>query len=641
MQHGSRSHSSRLVPSFSAPLLFVTTLVVFLLTVWLATTNQSQQNLFHLYHRQQKQEQRQKAGKRSCVPHSIVKLEQKNDSMNKRQQEDEIGKIHWQPSYLHLYLQLLKKINGGEYKGDENLKRNLCTAGEETHYENIKNEANSFTTILCILLLLEVKRRAVEISCKSNPKKPQARSCLDGFTAEKASMIKSSLLNVGYRRFARSCVNTAVGNYSECQLKNNVYEHCYPRQVVNVRETESETKLHTTVAAAAPADDMGKVDQNHHQQNRIHASLASYYGKDIEVKRIALLMMVKRRHRTDIGKKGIHFPGKWDPTINATPLQPELCGNSKRRNIKISLKPKGKVVAESRAIEFLVKQVAEQISNPGSTLINAVVASGVTGSKNKMGLLTTKILVSSPSLSSASYVFPACAMTSPQLSKRFITTARFITNKPTLTSYSPPRGKEKDFKVHILVKSPLVFFIVVARESAAIVTSVQVIVLFVVTRIIRKEVDSSIHHHHRHHFSVLFPSACSYYNSQTTSGLSSFPFLSPSSLPVLTPRILPTTSNPTATTTGATTTTAATTMNTSTTSFQPLFCLRNKAEEEGCLPRLEEEKRLLQKATPPPSSPLEYFTVTVPTTNINAGKFASTVFGQNLSSFHSAQTVAR
>lgn len=669
MQHGSRSHSSRLVPSCSGPLLFVTGLVVFLLTTWLATTNQSQQNLLHFEHElhpddhQNKQEHEQ----------------HRHQQRQKRQRkvltaaEHKPEKNHWQTYYHQFYLQLLRKISekfsivvdNGSRSVDEkrgNSPHTITTTGEEIHFDNIKNDTHSVTNILCILFLLEVNRRAVEISCKSNLKKPQATSCLDGFSSmntvtttataagssRTAAIIKSS--SNPTPSSATSIFNhfhhhpcSILGKYS--LLKNNAYEHCVPRQVVSVGKKENETMLgggRSSVAQVAPSvDDIIKVDQDH-DQNHVHASSVSCgVEKDIEEKRITTLMIStlnKRRQAKGsmkINEDRISYHSrKWDcqrkvgpqwvDDCNITAWKPKLCGSfqQKRRNIYVLEKMKGKV-GENFANEFRADQALQCDTAPGVAAVQHV-----KGSKSRRLSMVTTFSSSSAEISVSPLPIPPFVLsptttkvTYPMAYKRFIT-AITANNSPTITK-SPLLSSEK--KGYVRVET-LVF---------CIVTSVQVIIVVLTIIIIRKEVDSSLHRHH--HFIVLFPSACPYYYNSlttTTSGLlvSCFPFLLISSsstfLPALVataPRLIPTTT---------------------TTSFQPLFCLRNKAEVDGdCLPQLLVKRLVLQQPKTPPTSssssqPREYYSVTVPTTNNNNNSNNHTYKLPNILDFTMKQTAS-
>lgn len=652
MQHGSRSHSSRLVPSCSGSLLFVTGLVVFLLTTWLATTNQSQQNLLyfeqhepHLDDHQNKQEHEQRKQQRR----------QKRQRKVLTAAEHKPEKNHWQTNYHQFYLQLLRKISekfgeivhngsGSNNEKKGNSPHTITTTGEEAHLDIIKNDTHSVTKILCILFLLEVNRRAVEISCKSNLKKPQAKSCLDGFFStntvtttatttgsfRKATIIKSSsnptpASATAIHHFHHHHPYSVLGKYS--LLKNNAYEHCVPRQVVSVGKKENETMLgdgRSAVAQVAPSvDDIIKVDQDH-DQNHVHASLVSggvAVEKDIEEKRIVTLMIStlnKRRHAKDtikINKERIYYHSrKWDSQrkvgpesvddYNSTAFKPKFCGSfqQQRRNICVLEKMKEKV-GENFANEFRADQALECAVAPGVAAIQRVTGNSKSRRLSMVTTFSSSSAEISP-LSSASFVLSPCTSTKvsyPMAYKRFIM-AITANNPPTITR-SPLLSPQKkgNFKVDTLV--------------FCIVTPVLVIIVVLTIIIIRKEVDSSLHrHHHHHHFTVLFPSACSYYYNSlttTTSGLlvSCFPFLLISSsstfLPALVataPRLIPTT----------------------TTSFQPLFCLRNKAEEDGdCLPQLLVKRLVLQQPKTPPTSlsssqPPEYYSTTVPTTNNNS-----------------------
>lgn len=566
MQHGSRNHSLRLAPTCSASLLFVTAFVVFVLTTWLATTNLSQQNLYYLQHHQSQPERHKKKRLGYCSLPTTTNQTPPHMKLKKKKQENE-KKTHQQNHFHHLYLQLLKEISevlarktkeqqryadddddiGDERKSKEN--------SADFNSDPICNDPDAFALTLC-LLLLQTNRRAadMEYSRKSNRKKPQGKTCFGG-SATQGTIADYISPGVSYRP-----PNTVIQNRYYFAMMDATLEYFNLRRVSPPEGRENGGKIYSVAAVAGSPRNNG--DQHH---NHEHMSLAD--GTDFKERSIlALIIVMELSHCRSARKVKEHngVPGKWDSwvVVDDQPIKAKFCDNSKRQKIPISLPLGRSNGAGQSANESLSPQKKRAaVLSTTLTLATADAAAQHVGGSRNINLSPQFSPVPQPS--SSFLLLSRRPMTLPSVYQRFITSPDISSPTSSIINhdcyfYNGTPKVDTSGQPHE-----------VGVQNSIVVSLVQVIII---TRR-REEADVSLEH--RHHFSILFPSACSQFNnnSLTVSGLllSPLPFLLLTSSVAVTPR-------------RRTTTTTTSTLNT--TSFQPLFCSRNKAEGEGCLPQL-------------------------------------------------------
>lgn len=637
------------------PLLFVSTFVVFLLTTWLSTTNQSQQNLYylqqhrnHLYHQYKQGRERKNQQKRcnSGVPRKALDKQRKVSFMEKGEQRVCTRNLASEQttSCYHLYLQLVKKLcedfDGGVSNGYEE-KGNSHKCGEESDFD--KSETNSVKTIFCIFLLLQMNERAVGICpSKSNLKKPQSRR-YSSSVSKKSPMIEFLSQKMHGRRLFEDPVSTALGR--RFVLSNNAYEYCYPRQIANeLGERGGKIKVDDTARKSTDEDDR-KVDQNYHSENHINrSSLATNHpGENVEGKGIVSAMMKRKEYQVQV-----NFHPKWDSHLRqwvghevVAFTKPQPHDNPNQRNVKISLEMKEKVSKPEMNTNYTINNAG---SGAGIKIPSGVASQNVMRNKQKTKMLTTfSIKFSLPS--SSQPISPV--VTFQKDYTRFINSTVIIMNNPGLTGFPSqiPSVLEEDdinFTLVDLGSSQHALSSIPVTHASNTVGPVYLVVVLVTTIVLwRKEVNSC----GVYSLSVVFPLACSYYDSPTTNGrlVRCLPSLFISFLFNVTIGIMPTITTPTTTDFAAASTTKST-MNTSKTSFLPLFSLRNKTEEADCLPQLLVKRLLQQPGTFPPPSSLEYY-IAPTTNNINSNAACRQA---NLHScyrrsynFHAEQTVTR